>query len=115
MNTIKNRTILVENMVCEACEEKIIKEIHNLNGVEEVKANHKIKKVEVKYDISKVNLKNIENKMNEIGYNFSKNLLYKMKVGLIHFLEENEQDNLNSSSTMCCSNPTKILKKAERE
>lgn len=114
MSTIKSRTILVENMVCEECEEKIKKEIYNLDGVEEVKANHKTKKVEIKYDISKVNLKNIENKMNKIGYNLRKNLLYKMKIGMIHFLEENERNNLNSSSIMCCSNPTKILKKAER-
>lgn len=112
MNTIKKRTILVENMVCEGCEEKIKKEINSLDGVEEVKANHKTKKVEVKYDISKANLKNIESKINKIGYNLRKNLLYKMKIGLINFLEENEKDNLTAKPIACCSNSEEILHKA---
>jgi copper chaperone CopZ len=115
MSSIKNRLLSVDNMKCEGCEENIKKELSNLNGVAEVEANYKTKTVSVKYDILKVNLKNIESKMNKIGYYLRKNLLYRMKIGLIHFLEENEQDNLNSSSTMCCSNPTKILGKAERE
>ena len=44
MESIKKRTLSVDNMVCEGCEEMIEKEISNLNGVMEVKANHKTEK-----------------------------------------------------------------------
>ena len=111
MESIKNRTLLVEKMVCEGCEEKIKKEISNLSGVLEVEANHKTEKVKVKYDILKINLKSIEYKLKKIGYNLRENFLYKLDRGFIHFLEKNEKDNLTGKSSACCSNPEEILNK----
>lgn len=113
MSSIKNRTLLVNNMTCGECEEKIEKEISNLTGVVKVEANHKTGKIEVEYDVLKINLKIIEYKLKKIGYNLKEGLLYKLENGFIHFLEENERDNMTSKSSPCCSNPEEILKKAK--
>ena len=115
MESIKNRTLLVDNMVCEGCEEKIKKEISNLNGVLEVEVNYKTGKTKVKYDILKINLKSIEYKLKNIGYNLKGDFLIKLKIGFIHFLEENEKDNLTGKPSTCCSDPKEILEKAGKK
>ena len=111
MESIKNRKILVNKMTCEGCEEKIKKEIANLNGVIEVNADHKTGKVNVKYDILKIDMKSIEFKLKKIGYGIKGGFFNKLKIGFIHFLEENEKDNLTSKSSPCCSDPSEILDK----
>ncbi len=112
MESIKNRTFFVNNMVCEGCEEKIKNEILKLNGVMDIMANHKTATVKIKYGLSKINVKNIEKKLKEIGYNLKGDFLFKLKMGFLHFLEENEKDNLTGKTSTCCSDPKEILEKA---
>ena len=114
MESIKKRKLLVNNMTCEGCEEKIKNEVLKLNGVNTVEVNHKTGTVNVRYDLLQVNLSEIENKIKSTGYKLNNNLLYKLKSGFIHFLEENERDNITTKVSSCCSNPVDIIEKAEK-
>jgi len=115
MESIKKRTIEVDNMVCDGCEQKIKDVISKICGVKQVNADYKKGKVKVIYNLSQTELKSIEEKIKEIGYNIKDNFLTKLERSFIHFCEENEKSNLNQKSSPCCSNPEEILKKAGKK
>lgn len=102
MESIKKRTIEVDNMVCDGCEQKIKDVISGIRGVKQVNADYKKGEVKVIYDLSQTELKSIENKVREIGYNVKENFITKLERGFIHFFEENEKRNLNQKSSPCC-------------
>jgi len=102
MESIKKRTIEVDNMVCDCCEQKIKDVISRISGVKQVNADYKKGEVKVIYDLSQTELKSIENKVREIGYNVKENFITKLERGFIHFFEENEKRNLNQKSSPCC-------------
>jgi len=115
MESIKKRSISVDNMVCDGCEQKIKDALSRIPSVKQVGADYKKGKVKVIYDLSQAELKLIENKVREIGYNVKENFITKLKRGFVHFFEENEKDNLTGKASTCCSNPKEILEKAGKK
>ena len=112
MQLIKKRTIKIDSMSCAGCETKITDDVLRLRGVVSVSVDYKAFKIYVSYDLLRINLKDIEEKLNELGYSASKGFIYKVRDGFVHFSEENERDNISAKPAACCSNPTEILAKA---
>jgi len=115
MSTLKKRTILVENMSCTGCEEKINTELAKINGVHDVQADHHSGEIKVVYDLLKTDLKTIEQKIEEIGYSIHESFFNHVKDKYIHFTEVNERDNLNAPPMPCCSYPDKALSRIKHE
>lgn len=111
MEVIKKRTLSVTNMTCHGCGEKIIEELSKLNGIREVYPDSRIGKVTVVYDLLQIDLKDIEIKLNDLGYTVQNNFINRLKNNFLHFLEENEKSNLTAKPLPCCSNPKDILEK----
>lgn len=98
---IKNRTIKIDNIVCEGCENTINNALSAIDGIKEVKTDRS--GVSVKYDLLKVNMEDILGKIRELKYNTSTGFFQKLKTGFINFTERNERDNLNAPVHSCCS------------
>lgn len=58
----------VSGMKCTACEQKIVEGLKALEGVEEVKADHKAGAVEVSFDPEKVEEGALKEKIAELGF-----------------------------------------------
>jgi len=58
----------IKGMTCTGCEVHIESEVNKLDGIIEVKANHKKGNTIVKYDKTKVNNKEIEDAVGKTGY-----------------------------------------------
>jgi len=99
MESIKKRTIEVDNMVCDGCEQKIKEALSRIPGVKQVGTDYKEGKVIVIYDLSQTELKSIENKVREIGYSIKENFITKLERAFIHFLEENEKSSINQKAS----------------
>ena len=61
-------TIKCDGMACTSCERTVEKRLLKLNGVKEVKANHKKKTVTIKFDNKKVTKDTLEKTINDSGY-----------------------------------------------
>ncbi len=115
MESIKKRTVKVDNMNCTGCEETISRELLSLNGICEIHPDYKTGKIRVNYDLLKIKLKDIEKKLDDLDYSVHNNLINRISSGLIHFTEENERSNLSIKPASCCSNPEDILAKAGKK
>jgi copper chaperone CopZ len=60
--------IKVDGMTCRHCEMSVEKAIKELNGVNEVHANHKEKKVEIIYNNPELSVEDFYKKVEETGY-----------------------------------------------
>jgi len=75
----------------------------SLQGIKYIKANYKKKELTLEYDLMEIKLKDIEQKVVDLGYHLPLGFLNKLKRGTIHFTEENEKDNYKAKSSYQCS------------
>ena len=69
MPTTAAFTVIGENPIhCENCERRIITELHQLGGVEDVRANHQTQKVLVTFDPERVDAERIRARLAEEGF-----------------------------------------------
>lgn len=111
MSTMKRRTIIVDNMSCASCEDKIRDELGKMNGIREIQIDRQNGEISVLYDLMKTDLEKIEQKVEDIGYTIHKSFFGNIKDKYVHFTEENERDTLNAPPMPCCSHPDSILEK----
>ena len=64
---MKEITIKVNGMVCGGCENRVKNAVSNIEGVEEVTANHELGEVTVKAN-ENVSEEAIKNKIDDIGF-----------------------------------------------
>lgn len=57
-----------DRLHCEGCEERVDRALKRLSGVREVEADHKTQRIEVVYDQDQVSSKQIEEKLDLLGY-----------------------------------------------
>ncbi len=62
------KTILVEGMTCEGCEQSIEMSVKELNGIGKIEASHIEQKVTVTFDTLLVSIPDIKEKITEAGY-----------------------------------------------
>ncbi len=60
----------------------------------------------ITYDLMTVNLQSIEEMLNELNCRLSNKILQRFKKGWIHYLEENECENMKFTPHSCCKDPT---------
>lgn len=111
MSSIKRRFINVENLNCSGCEQTIEEELKKLEGINEVHSDTRQGRIEIVYDILLIQLKDIENKLNELGYPVRYNFINRIKDNFLHFTEENEKGNITAPPMPCCTYPDDDLKK----
>lgn len=61
--------LLVSNMVCEGCAEKITTALKSVPGIHEIKPKVRQKHVYVSYEPSKIELSKIKEKLSDVGFN----------------------------------------------
>lgn len=105
---IKHNTYRLGGISCRDCFIPIELALKGLKGVIEVKPDFKGKRVMVTYDLERVRSEQIEEMVGMAGYPVRKNLLQKVKFGMIHFTEQNIVDNRTAKPPDCCSNPKHI-------
>ncbi len=101
---LKKRLIKVSGITCEGCVATINTALSSLKGVIDVKAN-KAGTVHIEYDLMKIDLKAIEDKLSELNYAPTKDLLSRIKHGFITYTEENEYNNMHAQPHSCCTLP----------
>lgn len=79
--------------------ERIIKKV---TGVTNVSIDEELKVVFVEYNILKCCEEAIEHWMVKSGFVLDDSFLQRMKRGLIHYTEENEQESLKGKAQSCC-------------
>ncbi len=77
--------------------------IKRLDGVIDVEIDEGAKEVFVKYDLLKCTEADIENKMLEEGFILDSSLGQRLKRGLLHYTEENEQGAMRAEPKPCCT------------
>lgn len=105
---IKKRTIHVSGMTCEGCERTIDNALSEIDGIKAVKAD-KTGRVYVEYNLRRINLEAIERVIADLNYEITKGFFNRLKREWIHFIEQNERDNLSTVSYSCCVDPTERL------
>ena len=103
---IKNRKLKVEGMTCDRCESNIEKNLSQLDGVLNVKAD-KSGSIEVDYNLMKVGINGLEKAIRESGFNMPNGFFVKFFRGWAAFTEQNEVDNMSHTPHSCCSIPAK--------
>jgi len=103
MGIIKKRKLSIEGMSCFGCEERLEEVLQKLKGIKYIKANYKKKELTLEYDLMEVKLKDIEQKVVDLGYHLPLGFLNKLKRWTIHFTEENEKDNYRAKGSYQCS------------
>ncbi len=91
---IKRREISVKAIRCSECKAEIEKNISSLKGVRQIMADYQKGLVVVEYNLMEIGLRQIEEQIQEAGYNF-RHGFYKLKSSLLHFTEGNERRNFN--------------------
>jgi copper chaperone CopZ len=115
MLSVKHRFINLENIECSGCEQQIEEELSKLEGISEVHYDSQNRRIEIVYDILKIQLKDIENKLNELGYPLHYNFFNRVKDNFLHFTEENEKNNITATPMPCCTYPDDDLKQIKHE
>lgn len=64
--------LTVNGMSCSHCENSIKKSVGDLNGVDSVRVDLKIKKVSVEYDPERVSIETIKETIEDQGYDVEK-------------------------------------------
>lgn len=115
MATLKNHHIKFKTgpADCEVDEwESLIRQV---GGVTKVTVNLAEKDVYIEYELEKCCEEAIERWMLKSGFVLDDSLLERMKRGIIHFTEENAQENLRSKAHSCCEvDETKIKNKDDK-
>lgn len=65
---MKTSVYNVKGMMCGGCESRVIKAVSALSGVKECQADHREDKVEVSYDENLLDTKQIQNAIEDCGY-----------------------------------------------
>lgn len=104
----EKRKLRIEGMVCLECEQKIKETLQKLDGVRSVDADYKRGEIRVEYDILKTSLKEIESKIEGLGYNLPSGFFSKMKRGFIHYADETTRENYQAENAQpqrlnCCT------------
>jgi copper chaperone CopZ len=105
---IKKRTIHVTGMTCEGCEATIDTALSEIDGIKAVKSD-KSGRVYVAYNLRKINLEAIEELISGLNFEITNGFFNRLKREWIHFIEQNERDNLSTVSYACCVDPTERL------
>lgn len=71
-NSSKETTLQITGMTCAACAARIEKGLNKLEGVEEANVNLALEKSVVKYDPGKISEKDVEKKIQDLGYDVVK-------------------------------------------
>ncbi len=98
------QTISVTDIKCSSCEKLITDGLMKLDGVYEVKPDHRTGKVVVSYDLLKTQLVTLEEKLDALGYPLLSGFWVRCKRDLDHFKERNARDNM-SHAPHCCNKP----------
>jgi copper chaperone len=62
------QTITVQGMTCGGCEQSIQRAVTTLDGVDEVRADHRAGRVTVRFDADIVGEESIGERIREVGY-----------------------------------------------
>lgn len=103
MGIIKKRKLGIEGMTYSGCEQRLEEALQKLNGIKNIKANHKTKELKLEYDLMEIALKDIEQKVVDLDYYLPLGFFNKLKRWTIHFMEENERDNYRAKGSYQCS------------
>jgi copper chaperone CopZ len=103
MDTLKHRTVHVDNLFGIESEETVAAALSPMKGMKRVKADRAKGEVEVVYDLLEVELKDIEAALEKSGFPVHGSMAGSLKSGFVHFTEDNERDNLTSPPPPCCS------------
>ncbi|MEK4486270.1 heavy metal translocating P-type ATPase [Psychrobacillus sp. FSL H8-0484] len=71
-NQIKETSLQITGMTCAACATRIEKGLNKLDGVEEANVNLALEKSLIKYDPEKLSDKDLEKKIQDLGYGIAK-------------------------------------------
>ncbi len=82
--------------------------LSEVNGIKAVKAD-KSGRVYVEYNLRRINLEAIEKIISDLNYEITNGFVNRVKRGWIHFIEQNERDNLSTPFYACCVDPTDRL------
>ena len=99
------RSINLEGMVDEYCENKIHEHLAHLNGVLKAEVSSTRGKLRVEYDLYEIQLAVLEEAMATLGYPFSTDWFSSLKHGWLKFSEENEISNLKHKPHCCNKAP----------
>ena len=111
----KHRTLRVEGMTCEGCERTIERRLGELPGVQEVHADHRKGIVDIAYDLEQLTLREVERKVEDLGYRPGDGFWSKAKRGWLHYTEDNERGNLKAKPSPCCSHALEEIQRKKRE
>ena len=89
--------------------------LKKLEGISEAHFDSQQGRIEIVYDILHIQLKDIENKLNELGYPLRYNFINRIKDNFLHFTEENEKGNLTAPPMPCCTYPDEDSKQIKHE
>ena len=98
------RIVRVTQMVCPECSSIIYDGLIGLPGVQKVVSDWHRNKVTVTYNLHKVRALDVEKLLDDIGYPPHPGFLYRFKREWIHFIEQNQFDNLKHLEH-CCNRP----------
>jgi len=114
MAFLKNRRLTIDGMASEHGQQQVVQGLSELPGVQNVRADYQEGIVEIEYDVRQVQLQAIEKRIQELGYSLKMNWWERLRLGIIHFTEENERDAAREKPAPCCSHPEEILNRAKR-
>ena len=99
---LRKRKLTLESMSCSGCEQKIEKVLQELEGIESVDADYKTNKLKLEYNILKTSLKEIEPKIEDLGYHFPSGLFSRIKRGFIYDGDKTARENYLANMTHGC-------------
>ncbi len=99
---LRKRELKVEGMTCSGCEQKVEEALQELKGIKSVDADYKTSKLKLEYDILETTLKEIEPKIEDLGYHLSSGFFSRIKRGFIHEAENTARENYSSDLTKRC-------------
>lgn len=115
MAALKHRTVHVQGMTCEGCEQTIERGLGELSGVQEVHADHRRGIVDIIYDLEQLTLDEVERRVENLGYRPDGGFWSKVKRGWFHFTEDNERGNLKAKPSPCCSHALEEVQRKKSE
>ncbi len=102
MKIIKKRNLTLLHKINREAETAIIERLNYVVGVEEVAVENNTT-LNISYDLLEINLMKIQAILKDINYPIKESGFAKIKLGLLHYTEQNEYDNATISSSGCGS------------
>tara|TARA_Y100000310_G_C20180290_1_gene577801 strand:+ start:202 stop:582 length:381 start_codon:yes stop_codon:yes gene_type:complete len=99
---LRTRNLKVEGMTCSGCEQKVEEALKELKGVRSVNADYETGKLRLEYDVMEITLKDIEPKIEDLGYHLPSGFFSKIKRGFIHDADTTARENYSANMSKGC-------------